>query len=97
MDDFKREIAGALRSTIDAHGPITADEISSATKRVAGMIREQLKRERDVILQTSGRTRPPMPPQVQSILDRTENSSDPEVQELRRLLTLAYSGEDSRD
>lgn len=95
MDDFKREISGALRSTIDAHGPITDDNRTSATKRIAGMIRDALKRERDTILQTTGKARPPMPPQVQSILDRTETSTDPEIQELRRLLTLAYSEKDS--
>lgn len=95
MDDFKREISGALRSAIDAHGPITNDNRTSATKRIAGMIRDALKRERDTILKTTGKARPPMPPHVQSILDRTETSTDPEIQELRRLLTLAYSGEDS--
>lgn len=46
-DEFKREVAGALKQTIDAHGPIDDDTISSASKRVARSIREAIKRERD--------------------------------------------------
>lgn len=35
----ERQIAGALRSCIQAHGPITADRIGSATKRAAHQLR----------------------------------------------------------
>lgn len=49
MDQFKKDIAGALRDTIHAHGPITEQHIGSATKRIAAGIRNSLKRERDVI------------------------------------------------
>lgn len=33
-----KQIIGALRSTIDAHGPITANNIGSAAKRIAGAL-----------------------------------------------------------
>ena len=36
---LERAIAGALRSQIHAHGPITLDAIGSATKRVLGQLR----------------------------------------------------------
>ena len=49
VEQLKRDIAGALRSTIEAHGPISEDQIGSATKRVAAGIRSSLKRERDLI------------------------------------------------
>jgi hypothetical protein len=54
---LEREIAGALRSTIHAHGPITEDFIGSATKRIALAIREVAKRERDRLMTTQPRTR----------------------------------------
>lgn len=34
----KQKITGALRSTINAHGPITPDLIESASKRILGQI-----------------------------------------------------------
>jgi hypothetical protein len=34
-----RVVQGALRGTIDAHGPITADLVPSATKRVVAQLR----------------------------------------------------------
>lgn len=37
-DMFIREIGGALKSTIDAHGPITLANIGSAAKRIAGTL-----------------------------------------------------------
>ena len=55
MDRFKREIAGALKATIKAHGPITEGGISSATKRIAGALRSEMKRERDAIAKTTPR------------------------------------------
>lgn len=70
MDDFKREIAGALKSTIDAHGPIDRDAIPSATKRIARAIRDEAKRERDRTLGTKARTRQALPPEAHSAVDR---------------------------
>lgn len=35
---LERLVAGALRSTIDAHGPITRKWIGSATKRVVSTL-----------------------------------------------------------
>lgn len=40
-------INGALRSTIEAHGPITEDWIGSASKRIWGQFKNYLKRVRD--------------------------------------------------
>jgi hypothetical protein len=34
MDSFARQIAGALKATINAHGPITEDAVGCATKRI---------------------------------------------------------------
>lgn len=48
---LEREIAGALKSTIDAHGAIDESKVGSATKRIAGAIREAAKRERDRLVQ----------------------------------------------
>lgn len=58
MDEFAREIAGALRATINAHGPITEGEIPSATKRIAHALREAMKRERDRMMKTQPRQGP---------------------------------------
>ena len=55
MDQFKREIAGALRSTIEAHGPIKERDIGSATKRISAALREAIKRERDQLMKTEPR------------------------------------------
>jgi hypothetical protein len=41
----ERQIGGALRSTIDAHGPITKSTSSSAAKRVYSALK-QLAREK---------------------------------------------------
>lgn len=38
-DSLERAIAGALRATIRDHGPITAERIGSAAKRVAGNLK----------------------------------------------------------
>ncbi len=35
----EKAIAGALRSTIDAHGPITRERIGSAVKRITGQLK----------------------------------------------------------
>jgi hypothetical protein len=35
---LERKVAGSLRSCIDAHGPITPNEIGSAAKRIAGLL-----------------------------------------------------------
>jgi hypothetical protein len=55
MGQFEREIAGALKNTIDAHGPITEDWIPSAAKRIKHALREAMKRERDAIAATTPR------------------------------------------
>jgi hypothetical protein len=39
QDSLERAIAGALRAAIRDHGPITADKIGSAAKRVAGNLK----------------------------------------------------------
>lgn len=46
---LEKQIAGALRSTIDAHGPITREWIGSATKRIISLLkeREQAARSKD--------------------------------------------------
>jgi hypothetical protein len=54
-DPFTRAIVGALKSTIDAHGPISRDDVSSAAKRVSAALREVMKRERDLLLATQPR------------------------------------------
>jgi hypothetical protein len=56
-DEFTREIAGALKQTIDAHGPITAKDVPSATKRLASALRESMKRERDRLATSQSKTR----------------------------------------
>jgi hypothetical protein len=38
-DSLERAIAGALRAAIRDHGPITADKIGSAAKRVLGNLK----------------------------------------------------------
>jgi hypothetical protein len=43
---FERRVAGALRSTIDAHGPITKQWIGSATKRIVSEIKALEREER---------------------------------------------------
>jgi hypothetical protein len=55
MDELTREVAGALKQTIDAHGPITEIHIGSAAKRIATAIREAAKRERDRMMATTAR------------------------------------------
>lgn len=42
---LERQVAGALRSTIDAHGPITPQWIGSAAKRVTAQIEAEVKRK----------------------------------------------------
>ena len=58
MAELEKEIAGALKRTIDAHGPISKDYIGSATKRIAAAIREAAKRERDRLMTTTPRRQP---------------------------------------
>ena len=36
-------VVGALRSAIDAHGPITAEHIGSAAKRIVGQLHAATK------------------------------------------------------
>lgn len=47
IDDAKLEkiIAGALRSTINVHGPITKNLLSSAAKRVRGEVKAEVRRQ----------------------------------------------------
>jgi len=51
---LERRIAGALRSTVDAHGPITKQWVGSAAKRVVSEIKvlEREERKRDERLRT---------------------------------------------
>lgn len=46
---LESRLAGALKNTIDAHGPITKDWVASAAKRMYGTLkalaREQRKRK----------------------------------------------------
>jgi hypothetical protein len=55
---FVREVSGALKATINAHGPIDVDNIPSATKRVTHALREAMKRERDRMMRTQPRKDP---------------------------------------
>jgi hypothetical protein len=55
MGQFEKEIAGALKNTIDAHGPIDLDHVPSAAKRIKHALRESIKRERDAIARTTPR------------------------------------------
>lgn len=36
--DLERAVLGALRDAINAHGPITAQTLTSATKRIVGQV-----------------------------------------------------------
>lgn len=52
IDKLKRQkvyetkrISGALKQTINAHGPITAQYIGSATKRIYGSLLDNTKKE----------------------------------------------------
>lgn len=56
MAQLEKEIAGALKATIRAHGAINEDNIPSAAKRIAAAIREEAKRERDALMRTTPRT-----------------------------------------
>ena len=38
-------VRGAIKNTIQAHGPITANLVGSAAKRIAGGVRSGLKKE----------------------------------------------------
>ncbi len=42
---IRRLVAGGLRETIRAHGPITTLLIGSATKRIVGMLSARQKRD----------------------------------------------------
>ena len=39
--DLRKLSSGALKSVIDAHGPITKEMIGSAAKRIKGMFKEE--------------------------------------------------------
>ena len=41
---FEKVVAGAVKSAIDAHGPITKDLVSSVSKRVATQTWSNLRR-----------------------------------------------------
>lgn len=43
---FHKHIAGVLKSAINAHGPITRENLPSAAKRVVGAIRDWNKKQR---------------------------------------------------
>lgn len=43
---LERQIAGVLRSTIDAHGPITREWVGSAAKRVISQLKAIEREER---------------------------------------------------
>lgn len=36
---LERQVCGALKQAIDAHGPITRENVSSAAKRVVSMLK----------------------------------------------------------
>lgn len=44
--DVEKIIAGALKSTINVHGPITPEWIGSASKRIYGQLRGLAKLQR---------------------------------------------------
>lgn len=43
-DKLHKLISGALKSTIDAHGPITLNSIGSAAKRIVGLISTEMSK-----------------------------------------------------
>jgi len=45
--EIEREIVGALKSAMDAHGPITPANVNSAAKRVYKTLGSLAKRQRD--------------------------------------------------
>lgn len=53
--DLIPAIQGALRSAIDAHGPIDKQWIASAAKRINGAVRQALKEPTDEELVAAGR------------------------------------------
>ena len=48
QESLERAIAGALKAAIRDHGPITADKIGSAAKRIAGNLKNARLDGRDV-------------------------------------------------
>lgn len=44
---IERLVAGALRSCIEAHGPITPEWIGSAAKRVISQLKAEERRKRE--------------------------------------------------
>jgi hypothetical protein len=56
-DRFEKNIAGALKSVVDAHGPIDRASIPSAAKRIASGIRDSIKRERDILIRSEPKGR----------------------------------------
>lgn len=38
--DLERQVAGALKCAIDAHGPITVDNRASAAKRIVHLLKQ---------------------------------------------------------
>lgn len=76
MDDFKRQVVGAIRSAIDAHGPITDDNADSAGKRIANAIQADIKTERDRLMTTQPKTRD-IEDELQRAITNAERSEDP--------------------
>jgi hypothetical protein len=46
-DDLARLVSGVLRSAIKDHGPVTATNLASASKRIAGPLAEEFKKLAD--------------------------------------------------
>ena len=68
-DPFERQIAGAVKDAINAHGAITHENSGSASKRIASLIREAIKRERDELFTTE-------PKGASALIDRIEELED---------------------
>lgn len=64
LDRIERVIVGALKSAIDAHGPITLELIGSAAKRIVGQ------------LEASRQTRVPIPVVTAAEVVRVERLAD---------------------
>lgn len=43
-DQLRKQIRGALRSTIAAHGPVASEHVGSAVKRILGVTRPEIER-----------------------------------------------------
>lgn len=61
--DKSKAISGALKSQIDAHGPITKEWVGSATKRIIGAVNACIKQKIDIKQPVESGTQLPLFPE----------------------------------